>query len=87
MLLNHSNLGAMPSILELQDVTDLSSNNNFWTKISVPKDLKIIELREYISKTINIPEIYILLYTYVLRDQKNLYKNIIKRHEFKMHLI
>ncbi len=87
MLLNHSNLGAMPSILELQDVTDLLSNNNFWTKISVPKDLKIIELREYISKTINIPEKYILLYTYVLRDQKNLYKNIIKRHEFKMHLI
>lgn len=87
MLLNHSNLGAMPSILELQDVIDLLSNNSFWNKISVPKEMKIIELRDYISKTLNIPEKYILLYTYVLRDQKNIYKNILKRHEFKMHLI
>lgn len=80
-------LGAMPSILELQDVSDLLSNNTSWVKISVPKEMKLIELREYISKLTNIPEKYILLFTYVIRDQKNIYKNILKRHEFKMHLI
>lgn len=87
MLVDHNYLGIMPSILELQDVADLLSNNSFWTKISVPKDMKLIELRQYISKTINIPEKFILLYTYVIRDQKNMFKNILKRHEFKMHLI
>jgi len=86
-LLNHLHLGIMPSILELQDITDLLSNNTLWVKISVPKEMKLIELREYISKLLKIPEKYILLFTYVIRDQKNIYRNILKRHEYKMHLI
>jgi len=87
IILNHLHLGMMPSFLELQDITDLLNNNTSWTKISVPKDMKMFELREYVSKCINIPEKFILLYTYVLRDQRNIYKNILKRHDFKMHLI
>ena len=86
-IIEHKNLGILPNLLDIQNVPDLMSNEKFWMKISIPKEATIFELRQYISFCSGIPESLILLYTYVMRDLKNSYKNLLKRNEFKMHLI
>jgi len=82
ILFKHNNLGITPSYTNLDEGISFTSVKNR-VRLSVPREMKIIDLIKYLSIKTNIPEDKIMLYKYAL-----LYNNIpIKRFFYQANQI